>query len=355
MTQEASPSISTLNAFEKHSHLFPASDDAPWANWLRCHRPNWRALMTGLKTGGYRLTIQARLLSLLFAPHFDVVPSRILVDPALHRDITDKNYVHMGHDDCLKGLDPELLPFLADLLCDGYDYRATSMKNSLLIDFLGVLPEELGEGVFTRCQWLSPFPYENGEEASGYHGYGRLMRNRDIPLSFKQRATAMMRDIVKNEVSGHTKPRVTWEAAVPCFIDELLLGLYDRLQLPFPRALLRGELEFLFTLPLAANVRIPTIYWDKLMQVFSRDTLEERAFRIALARNFFLNPPEYRDKHQFTTETEVILAERALGDLGDEEPAISKVIRDTIARSRQNVGRLTDDAKRRQRTEEALR
>ncbi|MBP7134663.1 hypothetical protein KBA73_05605, partial [Patescibacteria group bacterium] len=331
------------------------------ADWLRSHRPNWRALMNGLKKGGYRLTIQARLLGLLFAPDFTLVPSTILVDPKFHYGITEQTYLDLGHDGCFRGLDPELLPFLTELLCDGHDYnvarfhRATSTHNVFFIELLGVLPEELGEEVFARCRWLSLEPYHDDTSTSGYHGYGELMGNANVPVSFKERATTVMREIVNSEVSGLTKPRAIWEAAAPAFTHELLMNLYQKPSLPFPSSLLRRELLFLFSLPPEAKVRISKAYWEKLMQLFSRDTPEHRDFRIALARNFFLNPPEYGNGHQFVSETQVILAKRTLGDLGDSEPEISAIIQDAVTRSEQNVAKLTEDTRRWQQTEDALR
>jgi len=220
-----------VKSFQKK--WFPTDDDRVWKRWVDYKRRELRDLI-GLLNSDVRDSFKRRVVFLLLVPTEEL-------NPIYWTEEVGKFYQKI---DFLKTLNPGLLSYATDLIVEFYAmlkpmhcdspshysqgqrggvilhfsvtdkyHEALSFYNDCILLLLTLLPEEQCEKIFPLFSLRDISTYNDLENFSGYRPFRNLLRSK-VDEKWKKRADATMRQIVKDELAGRTKPRENWENAL---------------------------------------------------------------------------------------------------------------------------------------------
>ena len=221
---------------------FPIEDDKIWAEWVDYKQREVKDLIE-LLNSDVRDSFKRRAMFLLLVPTAEL-------NPIYWTQEVGKFY---HKTDFLKTLNPDVLSYATDLVVkfsnmlkskrdEGVMHRSESyfFEGKLVISFhasvpgkyhdalyfyndcimvlLTLLPEKECERIFPLFSLRDISTFSNLEDCSGYGPFRKLLRS-EVDERWKKKADLVMREIVKNELTGKTKPREDWEDALRQYAD----------------------------------------------------------------------------------------------------------------------------------------
>jgi hypothetical protein len=318
--------------------LFPTDDDKVWKQWVDYKQRETRDL-AGLLVSDVRDSFKRRAIFLL------LVPSAYL-NSIYWTEKIGKFYQDV---DFLKTLTPNLLGYAADLIIEFYAmlkpmhcgrpkhyaqggsgitiytsvyekyHDALYFYNKCILLLLTLLPEEQCERIFPLYSLLDISTYSSMDDSSGYNPFQNLLYGK-VDEKWKRQADATMRQIIRDELEGKTKPREEWEDALRCYASTIELQLYGE-KMSYGIDLFADQIQFLVSKEhyghdLINSWKIPRIY-----QLLSADIYKEIRYRVA---SFVI----FGNKNEFTVWSEETLqtAEIMLNEFGQDDQELAQRI-----------------------------
>jgi hypothetical protein len=269
------------------STVHPDEENRIWNAWLDLKNTRESSDLTILLKSDVRQEFKFRVLIVLLAPDLNVLPFRWDDKDRL------RNYLSL-HLINVQTLSQDLVDFTGELVCQNIDYvlakkdaklyEALFIYNSLILQFLAVLPEDndLAERLFRRYQINDPVPYQNLESMSGYNPLRHILCARDVPLKWKVLADKQMQDRIVAEVEGRAKPREDWENALQCYASHIQVN-YDG-HGGYSRELFASQIRFITELPgVEGYSRALFKSWQLIyfMEAISGEELRETRHKLA--------------------------------------------------------------------------
>lgn len=281
--------VSLQRFFATH---FPRGEDAIWKEWVdTISRGEWNSLVS-LLGSDVRDSFKKRALFLLIVPSDEF-------NPLYWRGTTTlKPYCGERFLCALRVLSSKLLSYCADLVCDfcselrkdfcdrpeSFAERARSMTifctipdkwhevlwtyNKFILELLALLSEEEGEKLFRLYSLRDISVFSNMEDASGYSPFEQLLRSKDIAEYWKVKADLKMRNIIRAEIAGQSKPREEWEEALVCYASIINRFVWDDVPL-YPLGLFESQVRFLAEYHTAEQPLIEGWKLPKLLRALS--------------------------------------------------------------------------------------
>lgn len=278
------------------SKWFPSDEDNVWKQWVDYKNRETRDLI-GLLSSDVRDSFKRRAVFLLLVPTAEF-------NPIYWTEKVGKFY---HKTDFLKILSPDLLAYATNLIiefysmlkpahCDKPEHYATGgggivfytsvpdkyhdalcfYNNSILV-LLTILPEEQREKIFSLFSLQDISTYNNLDDASGYEPFRSLMCS-NVNEKWKIRADATMRQIIKDELAGRTKPREDWEGALDCYANIISCQSYG---IFYSTELYADQMKFLVSKEHYGYELINDWKVGSIFQILSADAYKEIRHQIA--------------------------------------------------------------------------
>lgn len=242
--EQAMKTVTALLARLK-ARFFGTEDENAWTNWVNFKKQEWRDLYA-LIASDVRPSFKERAILVLLVPLWEWVPFYWRESGSDYKYWCDRKFT--------KTLTPELAEYTADLVKDFYKAvmemgepgkhsSALYFYNQCIIDLLPLLSEEKANELFGCYQLNDPVSFSGMDDSSGYNFFRYLMSS-DIDIKWKRMADAQMRQIIRNEVAGESKPRADWEQAIRCYANIVELNLYGE-KLPYDVEMFASQMDFI--------------------------------------------------------------------------------------------------------------
>ncbi|MDD4761907.1 MAG: hypothetical protein PHZ25_02710 [Candidatus Pacebacteria bacterium] len=323
--------LKKLEVFVKRiqSRWFLTSDDKVWKEWVDFKQREAKDLVK-LLTSDVKDNFKRRAIFLLLVPSKDFNPI----------------YWKEGVGDFYQGFDfvetltPDLLSYATDLVVefyvmlkksvtDGYN-KALRFYNACILWLLEIVSEEQQERIFPLFSLRDISIFRDETFFSGYNPFESLLFSK-VDEKWKKLADAMMRQIIKDELSGKTKPREEWENALQCyaFIIQLMMPRDINKKLHYSVDLLADQILFLFSEDHYGNKLINSWDFPRVLQFLSSaDVYKELRYRIAKFV-VFNNKEEFRVWNKETFQA----AEMMLKEFGQSDYELAQRIQTAIEES----------------------
>lgn len=298
--------------------FFSAKNDKAWKDWVDYKNRDHGDLIQLLLSDVHN-EFKKRAIVILCAPNKDLHSLYWYDNGGYLPIIRDKDF-----EEVLKALPLELLRFIKNLIsmfCEKISLAhnpnesegvsifvstpgkyhdtlyAYNSLNNLIVTMLSLLPQKDGEELFKFFSINDTYSFVNVDNISGYNPLKYLLRNKNVPLFFKQEADQRMKKIVLNELQG-VKPREEWEYAPKHYIKILEstaihLSTVKNLSNEH-RAFFKDQCNFaLEKIPTMMPI-IPSSDLQKFFEVFSLDTESEFCFAV-ISKTY--NHPNFSISH----------------------------------------------------------
>lgn len=335
--------ISLRRFFATH---FPRGEDAIWKEWVDdVSRGQWNDLIS-LLGSDVRDSFKKRAIFLLIVPSSEFSPLYWRRDVRLHS--CGERFL-----DALSTISPELLSYCAESVlhfclelrrnfCDRPKsfvegvpggitifwsvpdewHDALRAYNELILKLLALLPQEEGEKIFPFYSLRDISVFSNMDDASGYSPFERLLRSKNIAEHWKVRADLAMREIIRREIAGESKPREKWEDALGCYASIVNRFIWDKVS-PYPIKLFEGQVRFLAGHHTAEQPLLEGWKLSKLLDILSESDYE---FRHKLVRALVV---EYRKedwrKFSVTSDDEVKVARQLMQEFSGDKELVARL------------------------------
>ncbi len=250
--------------------------DRAWNDWLKIAQ-EWRDVVALLKSDA-KDAFKARAIAGALAPDAKLLPFNWKGE--------------MGFSGIWDGvratdLSPKLLDFTSAILQISIDEAPHLNYDPLTIWVLRALPRDdpHAAGLLKRYQLNDRKAFWNLDFSSGYIPFRVLLLDTAIHESWKKKVDARMRDIIRLEQEGRSKPRQEWEEALSCYTDSIGSGFFQK-SFPYSADLLASQVDFILSLP---NVKRQIFHSFLLHSVLTRlDGDARKPLRHRLARHTVL-------------------------------------------------------------------
>lgn len=293
---------------------FPTGEDVIWKQWAdrKPRAREWSDLI-GLLTLDVRDSFKRRALYLLVVPSEELNLVYWKEKGAVGRFYGEKKLF-----DTLRSLSLDLLIFVAELVTafclrlkklhddrsrdiaeggggitllmqvPGEWHDALSFYNRFILRLLALLPREKGEDLFPLYSLRDISTYYGMEDASGYTPFGNLLYLKELDEYWKVKADSAMREIIRRELAGKSKPREEWENAFSRYAGIIEAYLWN--DSPYSVALFESQMRFLVEHHNATRPLIEGRRLSKIFDIFSGD--ERKGLRYEIARALILGYAE---------------------------------------------------------------
>ncbi len=311
--------------------LFPKKDDDLWREWSSSEGSSCTALLQSTARIGFK----ARAATLLILPNLAWSPfyaGKDVADTVRYSFKTELDFRDLpprigewalGVIECSTKIDPKDLE--KDRERDWY-----RTHQDYLHQLLDVLPPPAAERAFERVDFLDPLPFSGMDFCSGYHPFGRLLRDRRVTETWKRRADGKMREVVLSEIEGRSAPRETWEAAPACYEDEITTQCFSTEGLYYSKDLFADQIAFLAS----REIEIGKHLFPYLIKIFDEPAYAETRRQICASI--------CREERLFFDHEDVLAAERCLRDLSQgghpyraDQTDVALILREAIGRYHQ--------------------
>ncbi len=229
------------------SSWFPSKDDKIWKKWVDFKERNSNDLAK-LLSSDIKDDFKKRAIFLLLVPSKKLNPiywkGRLNYAGGSPKFIKNIPANLLGEaiiliNNFTKALDPKRTDYQMHQVTKTPDFELTlpivneanealGYYNKCLLELLTVLPIEQGEKIFSNYSLRDITYWESMEDCSGYTPFLNLMLRNDIAEYWKELADLKMQSIIKNEMSGKTKPRQKCEKAIYDYIRTINCETYDK-------------------------------------------------------------------------------------------------------------------------------
>ena len=317
------------------SKFFPTEEDDVWKQWVEYKRRDTNDLIRML-TSSVRDSLKRRAVFLLIVPAKELSPINWTEEVG--------NFYHSK--DFLKKLSPELLDYAVKLIIDFHmmikplhsgrpEYYCSGHRGGVIIHgstperyhdalyfynecimlLLEMLPEDQCERIFPLFSLQDVSSYSDFETSSGYNPFLQLLHS-NVDEKWKKRADSTMREIIKSELSGKTKPREDWEGALRCYADIINLQSYG---LSYSVELYADQIKFLVSKEHYGNNLIDEYRMAEILKILSADVFRETRYDIA--RFVFFGRDE---EPKFWIGSSLEGAEMVLNEFGQEDKELAQ-------------------------------
>ena len=361
LTERAKAFIESLR-----NKWFPTDDDKIWKQWVDYKRRGLGDLV-GLLNSDVRDSFKRRAVFLLLVPAAEL-------NPIYWTEEVGKFYQKI---DFLKNLNPDLLNYASDLVvefctmlrpmhCDRPEHYshggggvifyvsvpdryhdALSFYNDCIPLLLALLPEEQCERIFPLFSLRDISTYNNMDDSSGYNPFRNLLCSK-IDERWKKQADAVMRQIIKDELAGRTKPRESWEDALQEYA-KAINGMSYSGSLYYSIDLYADQIQFLVSKEHYGHELIDDWRVDRIFQILSADTYKEIRYQVAKFVTF-----GNKKKFEVWSSDTLKCAKMMLSEFGQHDKDLAQRIQSAIDEGKKQFAKNQNEEEKTRKAEDDI-